>query len=380
MKDGLKRVLIVGALLILGILMLYFAISNYSKPEEINHSTNNEQYNVVTNQEENVELPTDVLETYTSSKARVKTNLNFREKSNTESKIINTIPQNTVVDVISKLRNGWYKIKHQENIGFVSGEYIQILTEEEMNQVTVDKEYTNTYAIANVDDVLNIREQANINSNKLTYVKPKSILKVFSKMKNRWYKVEGNACVGYVSHEYIKILSNDEYEALAPTKNNMIDPSRNLIATYTSKSSYNENSRYNMHLAADYINGTIVKPGETYSHLAVVHPKGVENKYVDSTIFVGDGKVAQGNGGGICQTSSTTYAAIASAMDKGIDTGLNVTQQAPHSGKVNYVPREYEATVSTGSIDFCFRNINNYSIKIEAIYNYNTLTINIYKI
>ncbi len=380
MRDGLKRMLIVGTLLILVILILYFAISNYSKPEEINNSTNNEQYNEVTNQEESVELPTDVVKNYTSSKARTNTNLNFREDSNTESKIISTISKNTVVDVISKLRNGWYKVKYQETIGYVSGEYIQILTEEEMNQITAEEEYTNTYAIVNIDDVLNIREQANINSQRLTYVKPQSILKVFSKMKNGWYKVEGNAYVGYVSNEYIKILSKEEYEALAPTKNNMVDSSRNLIATYTSKSSYNENSRYNMHLAADYINGTIVKPGETYSHLAVVHPKGVENKYVDSTIFVGDGKVAQGNGGGICQTSSTTYAAIASARDKGIDTGLNVTQQAPHSGKVNYVPRKYEATVSTGSIDFCFRNINSYSIKIEAIYNYNTLTINIYKI
>lgn len=223
MKDALKRVLIVGALLILVIFILGFAISKYSKPEDINNSTSNEQYNEVTNQEETVELPTDEIEKYTSTKARVNTNLNFREESNTEARIITTIPQNTVVDVISKLRNGWYKIKHQENIGFVSGEYIQILTEEEMNQVTIDKEYTDTFAIANVDDVLNIREQANANSKKLTYVKPNSILKVFSKMKNGWYKVEGNAYVGYVSPDYIKILSKEEYEALAPTKNNMID-------------------------------------------------------------------------------------------------------------------------------------------------------------
>ena len=135
-----------------------------------------------------------------------------------------------------------------------------------------------------------------------------------------------------------------------------------------------------MHLAADYQNGVIVKPGETYSHLKVVHPEGVENIYVDSTIFVGNGQTAQASGGGICQTSSTTYAAIASAEEKGIKTGLNVTAQAPHSGKVNYVPRKYEATVSSGSQDFCFRNCNDYSIKIVTSYDYNTLTVTIYKL
>ena len=130
----------------------------------------------------------------------------------------------------------------------------------------------------------------------------------------------------------------------------------------------------------DYQNGVVIAPGESYSHLKVVHPEGVENIYVDSTIFVGNGKTAQASGGGICQTSSTTYAAIASAEEKGIKTGLNVTAQAPHSGKVNYVPRKYEATVSSGSQDFCFRNCNNYSIKIVTSYNYNTLTVTIYKV
>ena len=91
-------------------------------------------------------------------------------------------------------------------------------------------------------------------------------------------------------------------------------------------------------------------------------------------------QTAQASGGGICQTSSTTYAAIASAEEKGIKTGLNVTAQAPHSGKVNYVPRKYEATVSSGSQDFCFRNCNDYSIKIVTSYNYNTLTVTIYKL
>lgn len=199
-------------------------------------------------------------------------------------------------------------------------------------------------------------------------------------MQNGWYKVEGNTKIGYVNGDYITILTNEEYGSYSSSENNMLKPEENIIATYTSTSTYNEKSRYNMHLAADYINGTIVQPGETYSHLSVVHPEGEENKYVASTIFVNNGQTAQASGGGICQTSSTTYAAIASATEKGINTGFNVTAQAPHSGKVNYVPRKYEATVSSGGQDFCFRNCNSYAIKIVATYDYNTLTITIYKV
>ncbi len=199
-------------------------------------------------------------------------------------------------------------------------------------------------------------------------------------MANGWYYVEGNLVEGYVSGEYIKILSQEEYTNYSSKDNNLLNPNENIIATYTSTSTYNEKSRYNMHLAADYINGTIVSPGESYSHLATIHPAGVENIYVASTIFVGNGKTAQASGGGVCQTSSTTYAAIASAKEKGIITGLNVTAQAPHSGSVTYVPRKYEATVASGSQDFCFRNCNDYSIKIVTSYNHNTLKVTLYKI
>jgi len=91
-------------------------------------------------------------------------------------------------------------------------------------------------------------------------------------MANGWYYVEGNLVEGYVSGEYIKILSQEEYTNYSSKDNNLLNPNENIIATYTSTSTYNEKSRYNMHLAADYINGTIVSPGESYSHLATIHP------------------------------------------------------------------------------------------------------------
>lgn len=377
MKDVFKRIIIIALFLFLICGTIYIANKKINEKNEEVSNINVQNTTVVENK---IEEPKKDYEELDNIKARTISNLNLREEPNETSNIILTIPEGDILELQIKYDSGWYKVNYNQNNGYVSGEYIKVLTEEEISEITVDRTYENTYAVVSVNDSLNIRQRANKEASALTHVKPGSILKVYEKMQNNWYKVEGNTIEGYVSGEYIKILTDEEYKAYSSDTNNLLNPSENIIATYTSTSTYNKNSRYNMHLAADYQNGVIIAPGESYSHLKVVHPEGVENIYVDSTIFVGNGKTAQASGGGICQTSSTTYAAIASAEEKGIKTGLNVTAQAPHSGKVNYVPRKYEATVSSGSQDFCFRNCNDYSIKIVTSYNYNTLTVTIYKV
>lgn len=377
MKDVLKRIIIIALFLFLICGTIYIANKKINEKNEEVSNINVQNTTVVENKIEEQKKDYEKLD---NVKARTISNLNLRDEPSENGNVILTIPQGDVLELQMKYNSGWYKVLYNQNSGYVSGEYVSVLTDEEVSEITVDVTYDNTYAIVNVNDSLNIRAKANKEATSLTCVKAGSILRVYEKMQNNWYKVEGNAIEGYVSGEYIKILTEQEYESYSSKINNLLDPDKNIIATYTSTSTYNKNSRYNMHLAADYQNGVTIRPGETYSHLKVVHPEGVENIYVDSTVFVGNGQTAQASGGGICQTSSTTYAAIASAEEKGIKTGLNVTAQAPHSGKVNYVPRKYEATVSSGSQDFCFRNCNDYSIKIVTSYDYNTLTVTIYKL
>ena len=54
-------------------------------------------------------------------------------------------------------------------------------------------------------------------------------------------------------------------------------------------------------------------------------------------------------GGGICQVSSTLYAAVA-------QTGLEIVERHSHSLNVNYIPRGMDATVDWGNKDFKFAN------------------------
>ena len=374
MKDFLKRFIIV-IIFLLGVMAALILANLYMQNKE-NKPTENKV-------EEQQALPveekeTDEIETYKETYGVNTANLNLRDFPSLDGKVLEVIPNNSNLNVLAKIRNGWYKVSYGNNTGYVSGDYLKVLTDEEKKEIIAEKVYS-TDTFAKTQDSLNIRARANVNSDIVTTLNSGSVVKVMEKMQNGWYKVEGNLKVGYVDGQYVKVLSQEEYNALSSDTNNMLKPDQNIIATYTATSSYGESSRYNMHVAADYINGTIVEPGHTYSHLATIFPDGKENKYVDSYVQV-NGKVEMGNGGGVCMSSSVLYASIVSAQEQGVNTGLIVTMRKPHTNPVKYVPVKYEATVAGPTLDFSFRNVNPYSIRLEASYNYNTLTITIYKV
>lgn len=120
----------------------------------------------------------------------------------------------------------------------------------------------------------------------------------------------------------------------------------------------NENRSTNIQLASDKIDGTIVKPGETFSYNKIVGERTLAKGYKEATVFAG-GKLVQGVGGGICQLSSTLYnAALYANMD--------ITKRSNHRFLTAYVPEGRDATVSWGTIDFCFVNTRRYPVKIVS--------------
>ena len=109
--------------------------------------------------------------------------MNLRKSPSSEAELIETLKEKTLVQVIAKIRNGWYEISVDNKQGYVSGEYITILSDEEIKEITSEKEYNDTFAKVNIDSSLNIRQDANKSSKVLTTVKSGSVLKVFKKMK-----------------------------------------------------------------------------------------------------------------------------------------------------------------------------------------------------
>ena len=145
---------------------------------------------------------------------------------------------------------------------------------------------------------------------------------------------------------------------------------QDVLGTYTSK--YNGNLRNrtkNVSLAADFVNGTVIMPGQRFSYNNVVGKRTADRGFVKATVYTGEGP-EEGLGGGICQVSSTIYCAQLRA-------NLKTVSRTNHSYTVVYVPLGQDATVVYGAIDYVFENDTGYPIMIQTVMGGGKLTVNI---
>lgn len=144
------------------------------------------------------------------------------------------------------------------------------------------------------------------------------------------------------------------------------------IATYTTKTTANSKRNTNVRLAAEALNGTIVKPGQECSFNDTVGER-TEAKGYQSAAAYSNGEVVQEIGGGVCQVSTTLYNAVLRA-------GLKISVRRSHTFEPSYVTPGQDATVSWGGPDFKFINNSNTAIGIRARYSDQTMTVSIYGI
>ena len=149
--------------------------------------------------------------------------------------------------------------------------------------------------------------------------------------------------------------------------------SSSLLASYSTKVYTKTKARMNnLNIVCKKISGVVVNPGEEFSYNNVAGPYDKAHGFGKATILLGNGKEVQGYGGGVCQVSSTLYNAVK-------DCNVEITERHNHSKDIHYVPRNQDATVSYGNLDFKFKNNNDYPIKIEASANKQKVTVEIYK-
>ena len=144
------------------------------------------------------------------------------------------------------------------------------------------------------------------------------------------------------------------------------------IGSYATAYNPNISRAVNVTLAASRINGVVIQPGESFSFSQTILPRTPANGYVTANVIVNK-KYVPGTGGGICQVSSTLYAAMLSA-------GLPATERHSHSLNVGYIPVGMDATISGTALDLKFTNIFPEPIQIQAFADQGILTILIYKL
>lgn len=145
------------------------------------------------------------------------------------------------------------------------------------------------------------------------------------------------------------------------------------IATYsTSIYDKDENRVSNITLANSKLNDVIIKNGEEFSYNNTIGPMNEAQGFKKALGFDSKGKKIQISGGGLCQISSTLYNAVLMA-------GLEVIERHPHSKRVYYVPKDKDATIVYGKLDFRFKNTSGGDIKILATNDNTTVKITLIK-
>ncbi|MDX6398492.1 MAG: hypothetical protein QOJ43_1900, partial [Gaiellaceae bacterium] len=146
---------------------------------------------------------------------------------------------------------------------------------------------------------------------------------------------------------------------------------RERISTFTTDMGTSSSNRiHNVQLMAEYIDGTIVRPGQTFSFNESVGPRTVERGFREGQMIIGS-LLLPAIGGGVCQTATTLF-------NNAFELGLPILERHNHSFYISHYPMGRDATVSWGGPDFAFKNDLDSGILIKTRYTDSTLTFSFY--
>ncbi|MFD8236608.1 VanW family protein [Streptomyces sp. NPDC059696] len=114
----------------------------------------------------------------------------------------------------------------------------------------------------------------------------------------------------------------------------------------------------NIGRAVELINGSLVRPDETWSFNRTVGERTEANGFMDGIIILDD-KFTKASGGGVSSVATTVYNALFFA-------GVKPVEHGAHSFYIERYPEGREATVAWGSLDLRFTNDSGKALYIQA--------------
>jgi vancomycin resistance protein YoaR len=151
--------------------------------------------------------------------------------------------------------------------------------------------------------------------------------------------------------------------SVATTQANTFGIKENIGSGYSEFAGSATGRIHNIALAASRINGILVKPGETFSFNDAVGDISAATGY-QSAYIIKEGRTVLGDGGGVCQVSTTLFRAALAA-------GLPVVERYAHAYRVHYYEEGgfkpgLDATVYGPTYDLKFKNDTPASILIQT--------------
>jgi vancomycin resistance protein YoaR len=145
---------------------------------------------------------------------------------------------------------------------------------------------------------------------------------------------------------------------------------RQLTSFTTQMGTSSSNRIHNVHLMADFIDGTLIGSGETFSFNKVVGPRTAARGFLEGQQIIGS-LTLPAIGGGVCQTATTLF-------NDAFENGLPVIARINHNYYLSHYPLGRDATVSWGGPDLVFKNDLEHAILIKTSYTDSTLTFAFY--
>jgi vancomycin resistance protein YoaR len=137
-----------------------------------------------------------------------------------------------------------------------------------------------------------------------------------------------------------------------------------VVGEFSTQYPHADYRNINIGRAAELINGTLIKPGETFSLNGIVGERTEENGFAKGLVIKG-GRLREELGGGVSQVATTTYNAAFFA-------GMEDVEHRPHGFYISRYPVGREATVYWGSLDLKWRNNTPYGVYVQAWRNLST--------
>lgn len=139
------------------------------------------------------------------------------------------------------------------------------------------------------------------------------------------------------------------------------DLKKNIVklASYETTSYNTANGTENMRVSLAACNGSVIEPGKIWSFNDCTGNSNLESNGYKPASVIENGKLTDGIGGGICQSSSTIYNAAVRA-------NLDVEERYNHKWASSYVPTGLDATIDYGNLDLKLSNPTDYQMFLEC--------------
>ncbi|MDM0497336.1 SH3 domain-containing protein [Clostridium perfringens] len=145
---------------------------------------------------------------------KVNSALNMRSGPGSNYGVIGTLRNNDKVEIIKEV-DGWYEIKFNGKVGYVSSQYIKIVDNESSEEKPVEPEKpsvsVNKQGVVKVNSALNMRSGPGSNYGVIGTLRNNDKVEIIKEV-DGWYEIKFNGKVGYVSSQYIKVVDNESSE------------------------------------------------------------------------------------------------------------------------------------------------------------------------